>query len=75
MLVKFPKKKFSSKILRFLWDEFGVKEIYKTAKSLPASKKQILKILSMFYDPLVLIQTQTASLKLLFQDICKLKIP
>ena len=29
----------------------------------------------MFYDPLGLIQSLTVSLNILFQDICKLKIP
>ena len=51
----------SSKHLAILWDEFDdhllsdFQEIYKTAKSLLATKINVLKALSMFYDQLGMI--------------------
>ena len=68
------------KILRITWDEnsdtlnFDLKEIIETACSNIPTKRNILSTLSSFYDPLGLIQPIIISLKILFQDICKIKV-
>ena len=68
------------KILGITWDEnpdtlnFDLKEIIETACSNIPTKRNILSTLSSFYDPLGLIQPIIISLKILFQDICKIKV-
>ena len=37
------------------------------------TKRQMLRLVASFYDPLGLIQFVVVSLKILFQEVCKLK--
>ena len=75
-----PTESTPDKILGIIWDEnsdtlkFDLKEIIETACSNIPTKRNILSILSSFYDPLALIQPIIISLKVLFQDICKRKL-
>ena len=75
-----PIESTADKILGIIWDEnsdtlnFDLKEIIETACSNIPTKRNILSILSSFYDPLGLIQPIIISLKILFQDICKRKV-
>ena len=69
----------NSKILGISWNEFSdtflfdLDEICQTAKSLAPTKRNILKVLSMFYDPIGVIQPIIVNLKLIFQEICRIK--
>ena len=62
------------------WDEisdeilFDFKEIIDFSKTLNATKRNILKILAMFYDPIGFLQPLIINLKITFQKVCKLKI-
>ena len=44
------------------------------AQQLKPTKQNILKILSIFYDPTVILQRVIINLKIIFQNICKQKI-
>ena len=69
-----------SKILGFIWDEqndnfvFDFAEICKFSKGLNVTKRNILKILAMFYDPVGVLQPIMINFKILFQQICRTKI-
>ena len=70
----------SSKILGAIWNEkddtlsFNFQEICDLAQQLKPTKRNILKILSMFYDPTGILQPVIINLKITFQNICKQKI-
>ena len=70
----------SSKILGIIWNEkddtlsFNFQEICDLAQQLKPTKRNILKILSMFYDPTGILQPVIINLKIIFQNICKQKI-
>ena len=67
------------KILGVLWDEindtliFDFFEICKLSKTLLPTKRNILKILAMFFDPIGVLQPLIINLKILFQKVCKEK--
>ena len=44
------------------------------AKELPLNKRSVLKVITKLYDPLGLISPVYITVKVLFQDLCKLKI-
>ena len=63
-----------------IWNEkddtlsFNFQEICDLAQQLKPTKRNILKILSMFYDPTGILQPVIINLKIIFQNICKQKI-
>ena len=67
------------KILGVLWDEiddsfiFDFKEVVELSQTLSARKRNILKILSMFFDPIGILQPLVINLKILFQKVGKEK--
>ena len=62
-----------------LWDKiddtfvFDFKEIVELSQTLSATKRNILKILAMFFDPIGILQPLVINLKILFQKACKKK--
>ena len=68
------------KILGILWEEagdmlvFDFSEICKTCKTLNITKRNVLKILAMLYDPIGLLQPILINLKRMLQEICKQKL-
>ena len=68
------------KILGVEWnvskDEFifTFSDIIETAESLPVTKRNILKISAMFFDPLGLICPLVLQVKLLFKESCILNV-
>ena len=68
------------KVLGLNWDLdnetfiFEFNKILKTARSLPITKRKILKIGKMFFDPFGLLIPLTLKAKLLFQEVCSLKL-
>ena len=76
-----PEKVFqNSKILGLTWDEekdvfiFDFAKFFEAASKQKPTKRNILSILSSFYDPTGFIQPLIVTMKVLFQDICKSKI-
>ena len=69
-----------SKILGVIWDEtddnliYDFKEICEFSKTIKATKRNVLKILAMFYDPIGVLQPIMINLKILFQKLCKAKV-
>ena len=67
------------KILGVLWDEtddifiFDFKEIVELSQNLSATKRNILKTLAMFFDPIGILQPLVINLKILFQKVYKEK--
>ena len=67
------------KILGALWDEiddtfiFDFKEIAELSEILSVTKRNILKILAMFFDPIGILQPLVINFKILFQKVCKKK--
>ena len=67
------------KILGILWDEgkdvfvYDFEDIVAEAKKLQPTKRNILRVLAMFYDPLGVTQPIVMSFKILFQNICRVK--
>ena len=53
---------------------FDFSEICETYKTLDITKRNVLKILAMFYDLIGLLQPILINLKRLFQEICKQKL-
>ena len=49
---------------------FDFSDICETYKILDITKRNVLKILAMFYDPIGLLQPILINLKILFQEIC-----
>ena len=68
------------KILGILWEVagdilvFDFSEICKTYKTLNITKRNVLKILAMLYDPIGLLQPILINLKRMLQEICKQKL-
>ena len=68
------------KILGILWDEiednlvFRLDDIFKDAANVVPTKRNILSVISTFYDPVGYLQPFTIQLKILFQKIYKLNI-
>ena len=69
-----------SKVLGILWDEhkdtfiYDFKEICELAHSLPLMKRNLLRILATYYDPLGMLQPIIIKMKIMFQQICKLSL-
>ena len=67
----------NSKILGLIWDEekdafiFDFAKFAETSSQQKPTKRNILSILSSFYDPTGFIQPLTVTMKVLFQGICK----
>ena len=65
------------KSLEVLWDEtddtfiFDFKEIAELSQTLSATKRNILKVLSMFFDLIGILQPLVINSKILFQKVCK----
>ena len=53
---------------------FKFKEICDFSKTLNATKRNFLKVLAMFYDPIGFLQPIIINLKIVFQKLCKLKL-
>ena len=53
---------------------FDFSDICGAYRTLDITKRNVLKILVMFYDPIDLLQPDLINLKRLFQEICKQKI-
>ena len=53
---------------------FEFTEILQTARSLPITKRNTLKTERMFFDPLGLLIPLTLMTKLLYQEVCSLKL-
>ena len=70
----------SKKVLGVTWDNKAdtlisdFLDLIKEAKLLKPTKRNVLKILSSFYDPMGLIQPIIIGLKTLMQNICKEKL-
>ena len=70
----------SKKVLGVTWDNKAdtlisdFLDLIKEAKLLKPTKRNVLKILSSFYDPMGLIQPIIIGLKILMQNICKEKL-
>ena len=68
------------KVLGLNWnnfrDEFKFEftDLVKSASELPATKRNILKVTAMFYDPLGLISPIVLQSKLVYQSLCKEKL-
>ena len=69
-----------TKIFGILWDEqsdlfkFEFEEILKLAATLKPIKRNVLKVLAMIFDLLGDLQPIIVNFKIIFQDICKLKL-
>ena len=69
-----------SKILGIIWNEtndhlvFNFKEICDFSKTLNTTKRNVLKILTMFCDPIGFLQPIIINLKITFQKLCKLEL-
>ena len=65
------------KILGVLWDEiddtfiFDFKEFAELSQTLSVTKRNILKVLAMFFDPIGILQPLVINSKILFQKVCK----
>ena len=70
-------KSSREKILGIIWNDlkdklvFDFEELYNTAKDLPPTKRNVLKIIASFYDPLGLLQPIVSSMKILLQQVHK----
>ena len=68
------------KVLGVTWNNktdtliYDFSDLIKEAKLLKPTKRNVLKILSSFYDPMGLIQPIIIGLKILMQNICKEKL-
>ena len=68
------------KVLDVTWNNktdtliYNFLDLIKEAKLLKPTKRNVLKILSSFYDPMGLIQPIIIGLKILMQNICKEKL-
>ena len=58
----------------FIFEFNEILQILQTVISLPITKRNILKIGGMFFDPLGLLSPLTLKAKLLFQEVCSLKL-
>ena len=70
----------SDKILGVSWDRennafsFPLEELVKRSKVEKITKRAVLSVISSLFDPMGIISPIMASEKIVFQDICKLKI-
>ena len=68
-----------TKHLGILWDDendellFQLKDTVQDALTESPTKRNVLKVIASFYDPLGIVQPIIVSLKVLFQEICKSK--
>ena len=68
------------KVLSMTWNNkrdtliYDFSDLVKEAKMLAPTKRNVLKILSSFYNPMGLIQPIITGLKILMQNICKKKL-
>ena len=75
-----PQSKGSSKVLGVSWDSysdqltFDVTGIGEFAKTIPATKRSLLKLAAKIFDPLGCLTVFTINLKILFQQLCVDKI-
>ena len=75
-----PQCKGSSKVLGVSWDSysdqltFDVTGIVEFAKTIPATKRSLLKLAAKIFDPLGCLTVFTINLKILFQQLCVDKI-
>ena len=67
--------------MRKFWDFIGIirdvislkiSEIFKEAVNIVPTKRNILSIIAITYDPISYLQPLAIMLKILFQEICKL---
>ena len=76
---KFVNKMKYGKVLGIEWDDdsdklvFRLNEIFKDVLNIQPTKRNILSVISAIYDPVARLQQVTIQLKILFQEICKLK--
>ena len=69
-----------SKILGIIWNEtndtivFNFFKNWNFSKTLSATKRNVLNVLAMFYDPIGFLQPIIINLKIIFQKLCKLKL-
>ena len=67
-----------SKVLEILWNKhkdrfiYDFKEIFEMAHLLPLTKRNLLRILAIYYDSLGMLQPIIIKMKTVFQQICKL---
>ena len=65
-------------MLEILWNKhkdrfiYDFKEICELADLLPLTKRNLLRILAMYYDSLGMLQPIIIKMKTVFQQICKL---
>ena len=77
---EFVNKMKNGKVLGIEWDDdndkliFRLNEILKDALNIQPTKRNILSVISTIYDPVGYLQLVTIQLKILFQEICKLKV-
>lgn len=68
------------KVLGMNWDceldtfIFKLNDIVELARSLPATKRNLIRIYSKLFDPLGILSPMFAELKMLFQELCAMKI-
>ena len=53
---------------------FELSEVVERANNLPVMKRSILKLIAGMYDPLGLVSAMIVSIKILFQELCVLKV-
>ena len=74
------KDRNGGKVLGIEWDEFTDKltfrlsDIFKNSLNVKPTKRNILAIISSIYDPVRYLQPVTIELKILPQEICKVKV-
>ena len=74
---KFMKSNKIRKVLGINWNifhdkpELEISDLTKIALELPATKRNILKIIAIFYDPLGLVSSIVLQSKLIYHSLCK----
>ena len=69
-----------SKVLGLSWDNindcllFNLDWLIQYARELPLTKRSVLKVAAKLYDPLGIISPVFLPVKLIFQELCKLKV-
>ena len=69
-----------SKVLGLSWDNindcllFNLDWLIQYARELPLTKRSVLKVAAKLYDPLGIISPIFLPVKLIFQELCKLKV-
>ena len=68
------------KVLGLIWNHFEDHFIFEFnfliqfARELPLSKRSVLKVVAKLYDPLGLLSPLFTTIKVIFQELCKLKV-